>query len=146
MKSVSRGCVGSEMFTRRTATVTISAPDALTAAAFSARLLYFPVPTISRELKVRRATVHVSALKSCCAVNSSTSNKMHDLEIVAVLDADFAEGRTRHDFEVSLDGYPQRIESEAVHHLGHADSARHSTVLAVDPDSKAFIEAHSGCQ
>ena len=45
------------MFTRRTATVTISAPDASTAAAFCAKSLYLPVPTISRELKVRPATV-----------------------------------------------------------------------------------------
>src|SRR5689334_5249688 len=60
MKSVRRGCVGSEMFTRRTATVTISAPDASTAAAFSSRLLYLPVPTMSREVKVRPATVQVS--------------------------------------------------------------------------------------
>ena len=37
------------MFTRRTATVTISAPDASTAAAFCAKFLYLPVPTISRE-------------------------------------------------------------------------------------------------
>ena len=45
------------MFTRRTATVTISAPEASTAAAFSSKLLYLPVPTIRREVKVRPATV-----------------------------------------------------------------------------------------
>ena len=45
----------------RTATVTISAPDASTAAAFSSKLLYLPVPTISRDVKVRPATVQVSA-------------------------------------------------------------------------------------
>ena len=50
------------MFTRRTATVTISAPEASTAAAFSSKLLYLPVPTIRREVKVRPATVQVSAL------------------------------------------------------------------------------------
>ena len=54
------GCDGSEMLTRRTATVTISAPLASTAAAFSAKSLYLPVPTISREVKLRPATVHVS--------------------------------------------------------------------------------------
>jgi len=47
--------------TRRTATVTISAPDAATAAAFCSKSLYFPVPTISRERKVRPATVQVSS-------------------------------------------------------------------------------------
>ena len=49
------------MLTRRTATVTISAPDASTAAAFWAKSLYLPVPTISREVKVRPATVQLSS-------------------------------------------------------------------------------------
>ncbi len=48
------------MFTRRTATVTISAPDASSAAAFCAKLLYLPVPTMRRDVKVRPATVQVS--------------------------------------------------------------------------------------
>src|SRR5438552_5120582 len=64
MKSVSIGCFGSAMLTRRTATVTISAPEAATAAAFSSKLLYLPVPTISREVKRRPATVHVSSART----------------------------------------------------------------------------------
>jgi hypothetical protein len=61
MKSVSIGALRSAMLTRRTATVTISAPEASTAAAFSAKLLYLPVPTISRERKRRPATVQPSS-------------------------------------------------------------------------------------
>jgi len=38
-----------EIFTLRTATVTMSAADALTAFAVSSKFLYFPVPTINRE-------------------------------------------------------------------------------------------------
>jgi hypothetical protein len=38
------------MLTRRTATVTIWAPDASTAAAFCSKSLYLPVPTISRDV------------------------------------------------------------------------------------------------
>src|SRR5438309_7190192 len=75
MKSISRGCVGSEMFTRRTATVTISAPEASTAAAFCSRLLYLPVPTIRRDVKVRPATLQQSALMSCCAVTQPPPTK-----------------------------------------------------------------------
>src|SRR6185295_317366 len=60
MKSVSKGWPGSEMFTRRTATVTISAPEAATAAAFCSKLLYLPVPTMSRETKLLPATVQLS--------------------------------------------------------------------------------------
>jgi len=37
------------MFTRRTATVTISAPEASMAARVSAKSLYLPVPTSKRE-------------------------------------------------------------------------------------------------
>ena len=39
------------MFTRLTATVTMSAPDAFTALAVSIKFLYFPVPTINLDLK-----------------------------------------------------------------------------------------------
>jgi hypothetical protein len=63
MKSVSIGALGSLTLTRRTATVTISAPLASTAAAFYSKLLYLPVPTIRREVKVRSATVQVSEVE-----------------------------------------------------------------------------------
>ena len=33
-------------------------PDAATAAAFCSKSLYFPVPTISRDVNVRPATLH----------------------------------------------------------------------------------------
>ena len=39
--------------TRRTATVTISAPDASMARTISSLLRYFPVPTMRRERKLR---------------------------------------------------------------------------------------------
>jgi hypothetical protein len=39
--------------TRRTATVTISAPEARNAATVCSASLYLPVPTISRDTKVR---------------------------------------------------------------------------------------------
>ena len=41
-----------------------SAPLAATAAAFCSRLLYSPVPTISREVKVRPATVNATSRKA----------------------------------------------------------------------------------
>jgi len=46
------------MFTRRTATVTISAPDAACACAITACDGYLPVPTIRRDLNVRPAIVN----------------------------------------------------------------------------------------
>ena len=107
------------MFTRRTATVTISAPDASTAAAFSSRLLYLPVPTISRELKVRPSDGPAIGLDVLLRRHSTASNEMHDLKIVAILDTDLAERRSRHDLQVTLDRDPQRIEPKPVHHLGN---------------------------
>src|SRR5208282_2102530 len=50
----------SERLTRRTATVTISAPEAACARAISWKLRYFPVPTISREPNARPAMTRES--------------------------------------------------------------------------------------
>src|SRR4051812_23733350 len=131
MKSVSRGWFRSEIFTRRTATVTISAPDASTAAAFSSKLLYLPVPTISREAKVRPATVQVSAATACGAFTSTTSNEMHDLEPVAVVRLDLRQGRASHDLQVALDGDFARVESDRLEHCGDAASGAHRPGFAV---------------
>src|SRR3954453_13320864 len=103
MKSIRTGCFGSEMLTRRTATVTISAPDASTAAAFCAKSLYLPVPTISREVKLRPATCQVSVI-------SAPADEGDDLVIVAVLDSDLGERRARHDLEVALHRHARQLE------------------------------------
>src|SRR5687767_15597173 len=103
MKSVSIGCLGSAMLTRRTATVTISAPDASTAAAFSSKLLYLPVPTISREVKLRPATLQLSG-------TSTPSDEMDDLEPVAVHDRRRIQRRSGDDGEVALHRHPRRVD------------------------------------
>ena len=51
-KSIKTGFFLFKIFTLLTATVTISAPEALIASAVSLKLLYFPVPTIKRELSL----------------------------------------------------------------------------------------------
>jgi hypothetical protein len=48
------------MFTRRTATVTMSAPDASWARTMTDGDEYFPVPTMSRDAKVFPAIVKLS--------------------------------------------------------------------------------------
>src|SRR5690242_3685183 len=103
MKSVSFGWFGSEMFTRRTATVTISAPDAATAAAFCSKLLYLPVPTISREVKVLPATLQLSAI-------SAAPHEGDDLEFVAILDDHVAQRGARHDLKIALDRHLRRLQ------------------------------------
>src|SRR5512139_2358560 len=104
MKSTSIGCLGSLTLTRRTATVTIWAPDASTAAAFCSKSLYFPVPTISREVKVRPATVHVSVKFS------TPANEVDDFISVAILDHHSPKGGARHDLQVPLYRDMERIE------------------------------------
>src|SRR5687767_15604888 len=106
MKSISIGCLGSLILTRRTATVTISAPDASTAAAFCSKSLYFPVPTISREVKARPATCHWSAIAS------ASTDEGHDLEIVAILHRHLSQRRAGNDLEVALDRHLGRLEPE----------------------------------
>jgi hypothetical protein len=67
---------------------------------------------------------------------------MHDLIVVAVLDAHLAKARTRNDLEVALHRDPKGVETEEVDHLGHARSAGHPSVLAIDPNGKAVVETH----
>src|SRR3954462_977923 len=101
------------MLPRRTATVTISAPEASTAAAFCSKLLYLPVPTISREVKVRPATLQGSAI-------STPSHEGDDLKIVAILDRHLPEGRARHDLQIALDRHLSGLETELQRELGDA--------------------------
>src|SRR5688572_23973082 len=105
------------MFTRRTATVTISAPDASTAAALCSKLLYLPVPTMSREVNRRPATSQPSSI-------SAASDKGDDLIFVAILHLDLAQRRARHDLQIALDRDLGRLESELERQLGDAEAGR----------------------
>jgi len=67
---------------------------------------------------------------------------MHDFIRIAVLDADIAQRRARHDLQVPLNGNALRIQSQLGQHRGDADPARDSALLAIHPDSKALIDAH----
>src|SRR5688572_10866859 len=124
------------MFTRRTATVTISAPDASTAAAFCSKLLYFPVPTMSREMKRRPATSQPSSI-------SAAADKGDDLIFVAILHLDLAQGRARHDLEIALDRDLGRVEPELQRQLGNAEAGRDAAMLAVDADREGAVLDHS---
>lgn len=69
---------------------------------------------------------------------------MHDFKIVTVFDTDEGERGTRNDLQIALDSDAQRIKAKTVQHLGDADPAGDSPVLAVHPDSKAAIQTHPG--
>src|SRR5687768_16698340 len=130
------------MLTRRTATVTISAPDASTAAAFCSTLLYLPVTTISREVKVRPATVQLSALICSGAFTSASADDPDDFIIVPVFDRDLAKQRAWHHREVALDRDSLRVEPDFADHVGDAHRPHDPAMLAVDANPKASIDGH----
>src|SRR5262245_12992117 len=103
------------MLTRRTATVTISAPEASTAAAFCSKLLYFPVPTMRREVKRRPAT----SQPSC---PSAAADKGDDFIFVAIFHLHSAERRARHDLEIALDRHLGGLEPQLQRQVGDADA------------------------
>src|SRR5207237_1201456 len=111
----------------RTATVTISAPDAATACAFCSKFLYLPVPTISRDVKVLPATLQVSPI-------SAAPHEGDDLVIVAILDRHFTERRARHDLQIALHRDLGRLQAELEREVGDRYSLGHPAMAAVDPD------------
>ena len=66
----------SEMFTRRTATVIMSAPEASCACTITAGDEYLPVPTISRDENVLSAMVNRSTALSCRSSSDSESGEL----------------------------------------------------------------------
>src|SRR5579862_5950138 len=109
--STSMGWLGSDRFTRRRATVTISAPAASAAAAFWAQSLYLPVPTISRERKLRPATLQLYSAWTDPSM-SAASDEVHDLNAVAVDEPRLPIGRPRHDLQVALDRDLAPVQTE----------------------------------
>src|SRR6185436_11492405 len=98
-----------ERSTRRSATVTISAPEAARASRVSSLDTYFPVPTMMRERKVRLPRVQVSIISDISSVLgvsgiSATSYKGDDLEAVAGGEHGGRVLCPRHDLAVALDG------------------------------------------
>src|SRR5881394_1186446 len=82
------------MLVRRMATVTISAPLASMARRVSSKSLYLPVPISSRERNLRPATTKASSewalsRREAGTDMSTSSYRHHDLELVALREADF---------------------------------------------------------
>src|SRR5262245_2999575 len=121
------------MSRRRTATVTISAPDASSAALVCSRSLYLPVPTIRREPSSRVSMRSRSDMTApwCLA----PAHELHDLELIAV-----AQGRgrvqgARHDFTVALHGDRAGLDAELHEQRRDRDAGRDLARLAVDLDA-----------
>src|SRR4051812_21611867 len=102
------------MFTRRTATVTMSAPEAACACAMTACDGYLPVPTIRRDVKVRFAIVNGTSLMAMAA-----THKIYDLDTVAIADQRCDECMTLENHEIMLDRDASRVDLEPLEQLLH---------------------------
>src|SRR5262245_8597930 len=128
-------CVRSR-FTRRTATVTISAPAASMEWTMLSLSRYLPVPKISRERNVRPAiTSGWSGTPVSTVVAISTpSNKMHELEHITTLHGHAGEFSSVQDFPIVLDHDQLRIELQLAQQIGHG-AAIEFALVAVDGDA-----------
>src|SRR5688572_26627790 len=93
------------MFTRRTATVTISAPDAACACAITGCEEYLPLPMIRRERNARPAIV-----KAVSETKLAPTDKIDDLHFVAVAHDRVGERVAPDDVQVVFDGHAPRID------------------------------------
>src|SRR6187200_2083926 len=140
------------MFTRRTATVTISAPDAACACAITACDGYLPVPTMRRDLKVRPAIVNGMSVNAQLPTSNSqwrvayrlpptayyrdlpTPNEVHDLHRVAFADEDVRIGLALDDVQVVFNRHAARIDVELREERGHRQRAVELEAFAVEDD------------
>jgi hypothetical protein len=124
---VDRPPAGSVMFTRRTATVTISAPAASTARRVSSNERYLPVPTISRERYSRPASVKGSTL---VMDGSAASDEMDHLDRVAVAQRGAQILRARNKSTNNVDAM-RRAPARAPSPVGHRRTVRQRARLVV---------------
>src|SRR5712692_11813897 len=98
--------------TRRTATVTTSAPDASSARIISSLERYLPVPTSRREWNTRPPMVRGMSFTTSRAavIESPSSHEMHQLDGVARGDAHLAQRGTAHDAAVVLHHHGARVQ------------------------------------
>src|SRR3989454_463331 len=131
--------------TRRTATVTISAPDASIARAIVSLSRYFPVPTMRREWNERPPMVNgVSRIVSIAVVMRSTpSHEMHQLDRVARPDGHCPERRTPHDRAVVLHDDDARVERERFEQLEQRGAPRHRARLPIHRDVDHVVHLFS---
>src|SRR6187397_1051634 len=111
------------MFTRRTATVTTSAPDTSIAFRVSAKSLYFPVPTQRRDLNSRPAItkrssyIGPSPFHSLAEDESPAADKAQNFHPIARVETSELEVLPIKDFQVQFHGdtlgldiqFPQQI-------------------------------------
>src|SRR4051812_11122966 len=102
MKSSSDSLERSEMLTRRTATVIMSAPEASCACTITAGDEYFPVPTMSRDAKVLPAMTKLSITPGLPRLPAT--DEVHDFDLIALADLGAFESRPFEHDKIVFDG------------------------------------------
>src|SRR6187402_1753207 len=120
---------GSVMLTRRTATVTISAPDTSTACRVWANEAYLPVPTMSRDRKLLPART-----KGSSPAISAAPHEVDDLHRVAVGQAVRAVLGPRHHGAIHLHGDPPGPQGQPGDQVGDGGVRRQLARLVIDRD------------
>ena len=125
---------GSVMFTRRTATVIISAPDASCALTMTAGDEYLPVPTMRREEKLLSAIVKVSEFMRLPA-----AHKVDDFDLIALVHDNFVERPPLEHDKVMLDRDASSVDSQSGKKLAYGKRTRHLDSVAVELDRQESI-------
>ena len=122
------------MFTRRTATVTISAPEASCARAITAFDGYLPVPTMRREWKLLPASVSKSSCIGRMVLRRATANGVDYLDPVAVADHRGAVRGAFQNLKVVLDRHAPFVDLKIGEQLVHCQRAIDLHSVAVERD------------
>src|ERR1044072_1782515 len=118
------------MFTRRTATVIISAPEASWACTITGGDEYFPVPTISRDVNVLPAIVNVST-----SARPST-HEVDDLHRIVRLNHDAIERVALEHDEIVLHRDPPRVDLQLREQFAHRQRPGNLEPIAVQCDGQ----------
>src|SRR5437667_219338 len=131
----------------RTATVTISAPDASMARTIVSLSRYLPVPTMRREWKVRPPMVNgVSrSVSTAVAIGSPPSHEMHQLDRVPRSYSDLAQRGPADDGAVVLHHDGARVELERSEQLEQRHAPRYRAALPVQRDIDRVAHCVSSC-
>src|SRR5262249_39066077 len=97
-------------FTRRTATVTISAPEASCARAMTAGEEYFPVPTIRRD---ENAFPAMTRWSMGSLLRRAAADGIGDFHVIPVPDLNRVERRALQYREIMLHGHAPAVELES---------------------------------
>src|SRR4051812_6088804 len=148
MKSIRDWPLRSARFTRRTATVTMSAPEAACAWAITACDEYLPVPTMRREAKVRPAMTNGSLViadlhdhrQRGTAPALTAADEVHDLDLVALGDHRRVVGGALDHELVALDGHAPCVDVELRQQRAHAQRLGEIVRVAVQSDGHSRVE------